>query len=40
MLGQEDNPAKLREEMERAKQKGGRRKRERGEGRAGHFSAQ
>ena len=30
MLGQEDNPAKLREEMERAKQQEGR---ERGEGR-------
>ena len=40
MLGQEDNPGKLREEMERAKQKaeGGRRKAE-GNERAGHVSA-
>ena len=39
MLGQEDNPAKLREEMERAKQRKERGERERGEGkRAGHFS--
>ena len=41
MLGQEDNPAKIRAEMERAKEKA-----EGGEGgrgeeqRAGHFSAQ
>ncbi len=33
MLGQEDNPAKIREEMERAKSQGKRRG-ERGEGRA------